>query len=178
MKKILLLLTVCSLTAANAARPFTILNDTENYLVYGHLTAKDTLNCNDQLTIYDLEFEPGERPFITYNDKFMIGDIKARSLSGEAYHNSTNISSSSNRTLQDLSTNLFVNGSYEWSKFNFKAVHQSNPMLQDGTAISFIIAQICDNNLPYEWTGENGTSIARAESYTIGERMYITFTEQ
>lgn len=60
MKKILLLLAVFTVTNANAARPFTILNDTENYLVYGHLTAKNTLNCNDYLVIYDLEMYPGD----------------------------------------------------------------------------------------------------------------------
>ena len=174
MKKILLLLTVCSLTAANAARPFTILNDTENYLVYGHLTAKDTLNCNDYLVIYDLEMYPGDYTTAN-NNQLMLASASNLSLSREIYHNSTFVGSSNYRS---KSTELFVNGTFEWSNFNFKTMHQSNPMLQDGEAISFIIGQSCDNNLPHQWTGGNGTSIARGGAFSIGEHMYITFSEQ
>ncbi|MBS7334218.1 MAG: hypothetical protein KIG88_11545 [Weeksellaceae bacterium] len=174
MKKILLLSAVCTLTTVNAARPFTILNDTENYLVYGHLTAKNTLNCNDYLVIYDLEMYPGDWTTAD-NNNLMLTNASNLSFSREVYHNSTLVIPSNFR---NKSTELFVNGTFEWSNFNFKTMHQSNPMLQDGTVLSFITGQACDNSLPHQWTGGNGTSIARGGAFSIGEHMYITFSEQ
>ena len=174
MKKILLLLAVCTVTTANAARPLTIMNETDNYYIYGHLTAKDGTNCSNNVTVSGLEFYPGDAPLELPNSTRLLGTFATHFDNYEITINGEEITSN----FVTHSRNLFVNGTYEWSNLNFKAAHQSNNMLHNGAVLSFITGQACDNNIPYQWTGGNGTSIARAESYSIGEHMYMTFTEQ
>ena len=175
MKKILLLLAVCTLTTANAARPLTIMNETDNYYIYGHITAKNN-DCSKYIEVNSIEFYPGDA--VTSNGRnTLVNLIRLRILPAPTYTYNGNDYTQTGAQ-RELADELFVNGTFEWTNFNFKAVHESNPMLQDGTILSIINDQNCDNNLPHQWTGGNGTSIARGQNFSIGEHMYMNFTEQ
>jgi len=179
MKKILLLLAVCTVTTANAAHDLMILNETQDYRIEGYLTASDTSNCNATLSIGPLEIPPGDNIEAEVGPN-MIRDVYGYSMFYEGiWYNNTRYTS--NSEFRNLSNQLFVNGSFDWTSFNFKAPNLSNnPLLGDGAVLKFNSDQVCDSNLPTIWDSDHDpylNAYIDSEAFLIDGIYYLVIKD-
>ena len=154
MKKILLTISLLTLGQSFAYNRITIMNETDNYDIYGYVYA-NTSACNDEkvspFEIYSYESQSftGRRFFNIPNSQTSV------TYNGITYYNHTEID------------NAFSRGELSFTKINFKISSHIGYLneINYGDAIRIpSVHNNCDINLPNSFTN----NVLHEGSFTIG----------